>query len=104
MPAPLVLPAPSPPAPTTTQGSTAVVHVEEVGRLQRQGLYLRVLYEEVNTQYKVEGLSVHHIEPMGDSPGAHRYLHFTVPAAVHHMSIPHAYSSGGHGVLQGPTR
>ena len=27
--------------------ATAVVHVEEVGRLQRQGLYLGVLYEEV---------------------------------------------------------
>ena len=72
--------------------------------MQRQGLYLGVLYEEVSPQYKVEGLSVHHIEPMDDSPGAHRYLHFTVPAAVHHMSIPHAYSSGGHGVLQAPTR
>ena len=84
--------------------ATAVVNVEELGRLQRQGLYLGVLYEEVSTQYKVEGLSVHHIEPMGDSSRAHRYLHFTVPAAVHHMSIPHAYSGGGHGVLQAPTR
>ena len=84
--------------------ATAVLHVEEVGRLQRQGLYLGVLHEEVSPQYKVEGLSVHHIGPMGDSPGAHRYLHFTVPAAVRHMSIPHSYSRGGHGVLQAPTR
>ena len=83
--------------------ANAVVRVEEVGRLQRQGLYLGVLHEEVSTQYKVEGLSVHHIEPMGDSSRAHRYLHFTVPAAVHHMSIPHSYSRGGHGVLQAPT-
>ena len=84
--------------------ATAVVHVQEVGRLQRQGLYLGVLHEEVSTQYKVEGISVHHIEPMGDSLGAHRYLHLAVPAAVHHMSIPHPYSGGSHGVLQAPTR
>ena len=82
----------------------AVVHVEEVGRLQRQGLYLGVLHEEVSPHYKVEGLSVHHIGPISDSSGAHWYLHFTVPAAVHHMSIPHLYSRGRHGVLQAPTR
>ena len=42
--------------------------------------------------------------PYLPTPGAHRYHHFTVPAAVHHMSIPHSYSRGGHGVLQAPTR
>ena len=64
-------------------------------------LDLGVLHKEVSPQYKVEGLSVHHIEPMGDSWGAHRYLHFTVSAAVHHMSIPHWYSRGGHGFSSG---
>ena len=82
----------------------AVVDVEEVRRLQRQGLYLGVLHEEVSPQYKVEGLSVHHIEPISDSSGAQGYLHFTVPAAVHNMSIPHSYCRGGHGVLQAPRR
>ena len=43
-----------------------MVHIEELGRLQRQGLNLGVLHEEVSPQYKVEGFSVHHIEPMGD--------------------------------------
>ena len=88
----------------TYLSAIAVVHVELVGRLQRKGLYLGVLHEEVSPQYEVEGLSVHHIEPMGDSSGAHWYLHFTVSAAVHHMSIPHLYSRGGHGVIQAPTR
>ena len=54
--------------------------------------------------YKVEGLGVHHMEPMGYSSGAHRHLHFTVPAAVHHMSIPHSDSRSRHGVRQPPTR
>ena len=67
-----------------------------------------MLDKNVRTQYEIEGLGVHHLLPMGYIPGAHsyllHYLHLTVPAAVHHMSVPHPYSSSRHGVHQAPTR
>ena len=53
-----------------------------------------MLDEEVGTQYKDEGLGVHHVEPIDNASRTQRHFDLTVPTTVHHMGIAHADGCG----------